>query len=143
MKRDFDKAIAFVLKWEGGYSYDPDDPGGETNFGITKKSYPELDIKNLTAGQARDIYYRDYWLAVGADILDFPLDIIAFDTAVNCGAGRTNKWLSTGLNSIGLLMRRLEHYTYLVKVNPKLIRFYVGWVKRVLDLYGTIVKGGA
>ncbi len=143
MKKTFDQAVAFVLKWEGGYTYDPDDPGGETNFGITKKSYPALDIKNLTVGQARDIYYRDYWLAVNGDTLVFPLDFIAFDTAVNCGPGRANKWMSEGKNSVGLLMRRLEHYTYLVKLNPKLIRFYVGWVKRVLDLYSTVAKGGA
>lgn len=142
MKKTFDQAVAFVLKWEGGYVFDADDPGGETNFGITKKSYPTLDIKNLTAGQARDIYHRDYWLAVGCDSLAYPLDFIAFDTAVNCGPGRAVKWLQAN-SSIGLLMRRLEHYTYLVKVNPKLIRFYVGWVKRVLDLYNTVAKGGA
>ena len=35
----FDAAVSYVLKWEGGYSNDPDDPGGETNFGISKRAY--------------------------------------------------------------------------------------------------------
>ena len=44
----FEDAIEFVLLHEGGYSWDPKDPGGETRFGISKKSYPNLNIKNLT-----------------------------------------------------------------------------------------------
>jgi lysozyme family protein len=141
MRKNFDLAVDFTLKWEGGYSYDRDDPGGETNFGISKKAYPELDIKNLKAEQARAIYFRDYWTAMGCDDLSYPLDIIAFDTAVNCGVSRTKKWLLNA-NTVALLMKRLEHYTYLVKLKPKMIKFYVGWVRRVLDLYATIVKGG-
>jgi lysozyme family protein len=44
----FDKAIEIILKHEGGYVNDPDDPGGETKFGITKRNYPTLNIKSLT-----------------------------------------------------------------------------------------------
>ena len=58
---DFEKAVEFVLRMEGGYVNDPKDPGGETNFGIAKKSYPGVDIKNLTEEQAEEIYKRDYW----------------------------------------------------------------------------------
>ena len=54
--KDFDKALKFVLKWEGGYSNDPNDPGGETKYGISKRSYPELDISKLTLEQAKDIF---------------------------------------------------------------------------------------
>jgi lysozyme family protein len=46
---------------EGGYSNDPDDDGGETNFGISKRSYPDLYIKSLTFDQACVIYERDFW----------------------------------------------------------------------------------
>jgi len=60
MKATFDNAVNFVLQWEGGYSNDPEDPGKETNFGISKKSYPGLDIKNLTKEKAREIYYLDF-----------------------------------------------------------------------------------
>lgn len=46
---------------EGGYSNHPNDKGGETKYGISKRQYPKLDIKNLTFPQAMDIYRRDYW----------------------------------------------------------------------------------
>lgn len=61
MNAQFGPAITFVLQHEGGYSNDPNDPGGETNFGISKRSYPDVDIKNLTREQAIAIYERDYW----------------------------------------------------------------------------------
>ncbi|MBI5343968.1 MAG: hypothetical protein HZB83_01285, partial [Deltaproteobacteria bacterium] len=45
---NFERAIAFVLRHEGGYANDPRDPGGETNFGISKRAYPMLNIKDLS-----------------------------------------------------------------------------------------------
>ena len=44
---EFDDIIEVVLEHEGGYVNDPKDPGGETNFGIAKRSHPDVDIKNL------------------------------------------------------------------------------------------------
>lgn len=135
MKKNFDRSVDFVLKWEGGYVCDNTDPGGETNFGISKKAYPNLDIRNLSKQDAKDIYYRDYWRNIGCDGMEYPLDIISFDTGVNCGVTRVHRWIdSTNSNSCALLAKRLEHYTYLIKVNPKLIRFLCGWVNRVVDL---------
>jgi len=77
--KDFDKAIKFVLKWEGKYSNDPQDPGGETKYGISKRSYPELDISKLTLKQAKEIYYQNYWLKCGCDSLPYPFNIVVFD----------------------------------------------------------------
>ena len=50
---DYKEIISQVLHHEGGYVNDPTDMGGETNFGITKRWYPDLDIKNLTKEQAK------------------------------------------------------------------------------------------
>ena len=61
MSSSFDLAIPIVLENEGGYVNDPADPGGETKYGISKRSYPALDIKNLTVEQATAIYLRDFW----------------------------------------------------------------------------------
>ena len=58
---DFLAVIGRTLSFEGGYVDDPDDPGGATNFGISQRSYPDLDIKHLTRDQAIAIYYRDRW----------------------------------------------------------------------------------
>ena len=57
----FLKAFEKVLRHEGGYVNDPLDLGGETKYGISKRSYPHLDIKNLTLDQAKQIYFRDFW----------------------------------------------------------------------------------
>lgn len=61
---DFHKSLFRVIKYEGGYVNDPDDPGGETKYGISKKSYPHLNIRNLTFDQVFSIYHEDYWKKV-------------------------------------------------------------------------------
>lgn len=60
----FDLAIPVLLKAEGDgqISRDPHDPGGVTKYGISKRSYPTVDIENLTREDATDIYKRDWWL---------------------------------------------------------------------------------
>jgi lysozyme family protein len=61
MPSDFSKIISTTLTNEAGYVNDPDDPGGETKFGISKNQYPTLDIKNLTFDDALAIYKKDFW----------------------------------------------------------------------------------
>lgn len=89
----FDFALNIVLRHEGGYVNHPSDPGGETNFGISRRSYPELDIKNLTREQAGEIYRRDYWDKIKGDSLPLMLAIFAFDTAVNMGVSKASRML--------------------------------------------------
>ena len=82
----FEKAIEFVLSddIEGGYVNDPDDPGGETKFGISKRAYPSLDIKTLSKEAAKHLYFKDYWKAGGCVVLLEPkLAIVHFDACVN------------------------------------------------------------
>ncbi len=83
----FALAVSFVLakEIEGGYVNDPRDPGGETNFGISKRSYPNLDIRGLTKDDAIAIYRRDYWDAVQGDALPPVIAVAVFDAAVNQG----------------------------------------------------------
>ena len=61
MLTEFNEIIEVVLHHEGGYVNDPKDPGGETNFGIAKRSHPDVDIKNLTKDGAKEIYKEHYW----------------------------------------------------------------------------------
>lgn len=82
---NFDRAFAIVVGCEGGYINDPDDAGGETKFGITKRSYPGLNIKSLTVDQAKNLYLRDYWTPIHGDKMPWPLCCYAFDSAVNQG----------------------------------------------------------
>ena len=81
----FDEIIEEVLKHEGGYVNDPDDAGGETNYGIAKKFNPDVDIKNLTKDGAKEIYYNKYWVPSKADKVPDKLKHIYFDMVVNFG----------------------------------------------------------
>jgi lysozyme family protein len=82
---DFDKAFEHVIGIEGGYVNDPKDPGGETKYGISKRSYPAEDIKNLNIERAKIIYRMDYWNKIKGDELPYPLNMFVFDAAVNQG----------------------------------------------------------
>ena len=127
----FERAMAFVLKYEGGYSNDPNDPGGETKWGISKRAHPELDIKNLTLEEAKRIYYTDYWLPSGAADMPEALAIAHMDTSVNLGVGRAKKLLSeAGGDLERYLALRLNFYTTL----STWAHFGKGWTRRVADL---------
>lgn len=132
---DWEKAIGFVLRWEGGYANNPNDPGGETNYGISKRSYPDLDIRNLTRDQAIAIYERDYWHRSGAANLPWPMSLVHFDSAVNSGVAQANKWLAAANGSATAYAgMRLEFYTQL----STWLVFGLAWVRRVSDLLGMI-----
>lgn len=88
---NFERAFASLMVSEGGYVNDPNDPGGETKYGISKKAYPELDIASLTAAQAREIYRRDYWNALELDSRPRSEALCLFDSAVNHGVARTKQ----------------------------------------------------
>ena len=86
------KAFEFVVGAEGGYVNDPHDPGGETKYGISKRSYPDVDIANLTEADARNIYWRDYWKPMHCDLFSYPKALCLFDCAVNQGKRNAAKF---------------------------------------------------
>lgn len=89
----FDEAFDRLIGHEGGYVNHPNDPGGETNWGISKRSYPNVDIANLTREQAKEIYRRDYWERAKADGYDSAIGFQVFDAAVNSGIGNAVRFL--------------------------------------------------
>jgi len=95
----FELSIETILKHEGGYVHDKDDPGGETNFGISKRQYPNLDIAKLTLEAAKEIYQRDYWKY--NEIISQPVATKVFDMAVNMGHSRAHRILQEALQNIG------------------------------------------
>ena len=97
----FLKAVHFVLRpdIEGGYVNDPQDPGGETKFGICKRSYPDVDIAALTQDDAIDIYYHDFWLPIRGDELSPALGFAAFDSSVNQGAHEATELLQEAVGA--------------------------------------------
>lgn len=148
----FEKAVTLILKHEAGYVNDPQDPGGETKFGISKKQYPTLDIKKLTIEDAKAIYYRDYWLKCRCDELTYPIALLVFDTAVNLGVGTAIKLLQASCAvptdgifgpqtmhkvkamedtflAMAFCALRVEKYQSLSTYK----RFGYGWVRRVFE----------
>ena len=136
---DFKKAVEFVLKMEGGYTNDPSDPGGETKYGIAKKSYPGVDIKNLTVDGAEKIYKEDFWDKYGCESLPDDLALVFFDCAVNMGPGRARSILEAcNKDANDFLLKRIAYYTALCRKNAKLKKFLVGWINRIMDCYNEI-----
>ena len=82
---NFQDAFDRLIGHEGGYVNNPEDPGGETNWGISKRSYPNIDIKNLTRDGAKAIYLRDFWNRIKGDKLYDGVAYQLFDFAVNSG----------------------------------------------------------
>ena len=90
---NFDQAFDRLMGNEGGYVNNPADPGGETKWGIAKRSYPNLDIANLTREDAKAIYLRDFWQAGAMDQFTPALAFQCFDAAVNHGMGNAVRFL--------------------------------------------------
>ena len=133
----FEKAFDFVIGHEGGYVNDSQDPGGETKFGISKRAYPNEDIKALTIERARELYLRDYWLAAGCDnVASEPLAILMFDCAVNQGAGRAKQIAAVASTPATYQAERALYYAKL----PTFDRFGRGWMRRLFD---GLLKSGA
>lgn len=95
------RAIERTLAHEGGYVHDPADPGGETKYGISRRSYPDEDIANLSRMRAVELYRRDFWERhrYGA-LRDEALALRTFDLAVNVGPMRANRMLQRAYNRL-------------------------------------------
>ena len=149
----FEQAFSIVIGHEGGYVDDPNDPGGETKYGISKRSYPAVDIGALTLEGAQAIYQRDYWDRMECDALDPGLALVAFDSAVNCGVGRATRWLqeAVGAAADGVIgpdtrakIKVADPHAVLVAIHamridymanlPTWSRFGRGWSKRLAAL---------
>lgn len=92
----FADVVSRTLGHEGGYVNNPADPGGETQWGISKRAYPDINIRALTREQAIAIYERDYWAPTGKD-LSPAVNFQVFDAAVNHGRGNAVRLLQRAI----------------------------------------------
>lgn len=160
IKERFNNVFLKLIKHEGGYIYHPNDPGGETKYGISKRSYPGLDIKNLTISKAKSIYLNDWWLKYNYHKLPDGIGEKVFDLSVNMGPRAVSRLLQKALakQSFHLnvsvrvsdeLISKLdqisqkklledlkivaaERYRYLATRNPRLKVFLRGWLNRAM-----------
>lgn len=126
-----EKLLDHILRVEGGYVDHPDDPGGETKYGISKRSYPNVDIKNLTEQDARRIYTRDFIAPFIDRIKDPRLLTLVVDAAVNHGISRAEKWLVQCPTFDLFMAKRIEFYVSLQTFD----KFGRGWMNRLVHAY--------
>jgi len=156
---NFNKVIDDLLKKEGGYVNDPSDKGGETKYGISKRSYPEVDIKNLNIKDVKEIYKKDFWDdKFYSEILDCIIAGRLFNFAVNAGNKAVNIICQRAIRACGVNLeddgiigvKTLEalktidysnfdialkceiagYYRCIVAKNPTQDKFIKGWLNR-------------
>lgn len=93
----FDDAFDRLMGHEGGYVFDKNDPGGETKFGISKRSYPNEDIPNMTRDRAKVLFRRDFWDKVNGDLLQDGVAFQAADFAYHSGPSVAVRYLQRSL----------------------------------------------
>lgn len=149
MSNDISRALPIILQFEGGLVDDPNDPGGRTNKGVTKKVYdafrqrkglPIQDVALISDEEVREIYKGEYWDTVGGDTLEWPINLILFDTAVNTGVKQALT-LKTSAGDVTdssfkykYLLYRAQFYGSICFKNIKLVKFLPGWLKRTIKL---------
>ena len=162
------RCVEWVMRREGGYINDLDDPGGETAFGISKRSYPDVDIASLNPERAAEIYWRDFWSPVRGDAFEEPLALAMLDYAIHSGTARPIRELAVMMGlprnaGIDAILERLpevpdqgvvaiqmivERAVFLVRralVTPKQDKFARGWITRMVELKRAVEaapKGG-
>ncbi len=160
----FDKAFERLIGHEAGYSNDRRDPGNwtggivgkgslkGTKFGIAANTYPNIDIKNLTIEQAKQIYKRDWWDKLGADSLHPAIVFQLWDFAVNAGKSRAVKELQqvAGVPDDGVIgpktiaaVKAMDVNDVLLRLTAERLKFYTslstwathgkGWTNRVAE----------
>ena len=153
---NFDIAVQKTINTEGGYINDPDDPGGETKYGISKRAFPNEDIKNLTIERAKELYQIHYWRLIKGD--EIKSQLIAetiFDFAVNAGVATAVRLIQRGamikddgvigkqtlefINTqeeadfvVGYCVLKIQRYIDICEKNPTQKKYFFGWVKRAM-----------
>lgn len=160
----FDEAFKRLIGHEGGYSTRRDDPGNwtggkvgvgilkGTKYGIAANTYKNLDIKNLTLAQAKEIYKRDWWDPLGGHGLHPCLVFQLWDFAINAGKSRAIKELqqAVGVPADGIIgpktMEAVNAHDLndvILTLTAERLLFYTdlktwptygkGWTRRVAD----------
>ena len=167
----FDACVPYIFRMEGGYSDDPGDPGGATNYGITLATLrawdrdPDLtpaNVRAMTQRQAREIYRANYWNAMQCGALPPGLDLEVFDFGVNAGPSRAIKTLQSlvGVTEDGFMgpvtlaaVRTREPFELIERYTEARLEFYKslrseseflrGWERRVTEIQTAALRMAA
>jgi lysozyme family protein len=140
-----------------GYTNDPNDAGGETKYGISKRNNPTVDVTNLDWPGAQAVYYANYWLTGHCDQLPGCVAALQFDGNVNNGVGTSAKFLqrAAGVTADGAIGpgtlaavaamdpialcnsvcdQRTAYYNQVVITYPQDQQYLAGWLRRVSEM---------
>lgn len=137
----FDNVIGGVLQREGGYNASDGNSGNPVNFGINQGANPDIDVRNLTEDQAKQIYKQRYWDPIGGDQLPPEAQAAVFDAAVNQGVSAAQQmWRESGGDVQKFSQLRLQRY----RQTPGYDKYGRAWEARVAETSGGGgVQGGA
>lgn len=163
MSLTFTQIFNRLIGHEGGYVNDPRDPGGETNWGITKRTAQangyQGSMRAMTREQAYKIYYSAFWLRYQCDKMPEAVAYQFFDAAVNHGLGNASRMLQRAVNVaddgiIGNMtiaaIKKMAISDVIMRLNAERLEFYCklsifatfgkGWIRRVAGnlKYGAI-----
>ncbi|ENX58186.1 MULTISPECIES: glycoside hydrolase family 108 protein [Acinetobacter] len=154
MNKTFQTALKRVLQHEGGYVNHPSDPGGETNYGITKATAQNYgykgSMKNIPMDMVERIYKNQFWDALSCDSFPYSFAYQYFDAGVNHGLVNARKILqrALGVKDDGIVgaitlneIRKQPQFALINLFNAERIQFYTriktfntfgkGWMSRV------------
>ena len=153
-----ESCISLILQLEGGNTVtnDPNDPGGLTKYGISRRSYPNENIQALSEDRARQIYQRDYWDAVKGDNLRSGVDILVFDSAVNQGVAAAVRMLQVAARTMpdgvigsdtlaaaaqdGVFIRFAAQRALRYCTTPNFQKYGLGWMTRLFTVFKRAVE---
>ncbi len=170
MNKRFLDIYRIVMEYEGGYVNHPNDPGGETYKGISRRAHPNwkgwqlIDQKKPVPEQlVQEFYYDNYWVRLKCDEMPYPVGEYLFDFGVNAGITRAVITVQKILNvkvdgilgpvTIGaiqkqdpqklmyeLLRERVRYYTTITMRNSKFQVFFLGWIRRTLEVFDLLMS---
>ena len=143
--KNFEKVLDFVFKSEGGFSNNPNDFGGRTNYGITQNTYTnwlkkhniaKRDVKDISKDEAKQIYYEEFWQKSGAsNQKDLRDAYVLFDMSVNSGPKQAKKlFKESNENAYKFLDNRKNFYENIISQNPSQKEFRQGWLNRLKNV---------
>ncbi len=151
MPSRFDEFVQRVLAHEGGYTHNPADPGGATNFGITQRvarahGYTG-DMRDFPRAKAIEIYRSDYWTAIRGDELPAAVAWQLLDYAVNSGPKRAIQALqeAVGVTADGIFGPRTLAAANATSPTATVMRLIAGRLQFNTELgsWATFGKGWA
>lgn len=156
---EFTFAFKKLMQWEGRESDDPNDTGGHTILGVSRKHHPDMHAKLVGKTYQEQMrlvkpwYKTEFWDMAHCDLAPSPVGIVMFEAAVHSGPLRSIRWLqkAAGTKADGILgpksrqaIARKHPIALMMEFNIQRIdsladfetwpHHKIGWLRRLMDI---------